>query len=55
MPLDLSEDEKRSLAELLKRTIQADHYPAVAARRRPAGDPRPDPPPVRESLLSPKT
>jgi len=55
MPLDLSDEEKRALADLLRRTIEADHYPqSPRVRVLQAILDTIEPPPVREPVPPPK-
>jgi hypothetical protein len=54
-PLDLSDEQKRALAELMKRTIEADRYPlSPRVRALQAILDKVEPPPVRETVPPPK-
>ena len=55
MSPDLSDEEKRTLTQLLKRTIDADHYPlSPRIRTLRAILDKIEPPPVREMVPPPK-
>jgi hypothetical protein len=55
MNLDLSDDEKRALADLLRRTIDADRYPlSPRIVTLKAILDRIEPPPIREPLPEPQ-
>ena len=55
MPLDLSDEEKRALAKLLRRAIDDDRYPlSPRVQMWQAILDKIEPPPVREPLPPPK-